>query len=150
MVQSCLSPIYWNIKLASLKRKVYGDELTMYILVLQNNITLACDGRRVGISCTQTTRDIDPMLKKCCASGVATLVQHWVDVLCLLGRKYEPCLGRFYSISSFLLLVAVHVCSAQVAAKKWMKPKSRRRQPDKYPAELCRLKANNDNWSLEK
>ena len=43
MVQSCLSPIYWNIKLASLKRKVYGDELTMYILVQQNNITLACD-----------------------------------------------------------------------------------------------------------
>ena len=37
----------------------------------------------------QQTRHIDPMLEQCWADvvdGGPTLVQHWVDVLCLSGR----------------------------------------------------------------
>ena len=50
---------------------------------------------------TQRTRDIDPMLDRCWASvldGGTTLVQHWVDVSCLLGND-----DRFIYIRAYVI-----------------------------------------------
>ena len=63
---------------------------------------------------TQQTRDIDRMLDQCCASVVdagTTLVQHSVDVLCLLGMSRVKPKGTNY-LQEKLAVTAFWVCIA--------------------------------------
>ena len=65
-----------------------------------------------GVS-PQQTRDIYPMLKQCWSTvynASPTLVQHWVDVSCFLGRN-ATYIYTFSSLNFFLgLMKYIHKC----------------------------------------
>ena len=76
----------------------------------------AAEGKmQSATSLNQQTRDFDPMLDHCWASvvnGGPTLVQHFVDVSCLLGRSLP---AIFIVLPGSLSLLSIHTVQSQKA-----------------------------------